>query len=91
MQIIILRRLMAANWMSRLGIKARIVDKRADALSAGQADAVQPRTLEIWDSFGIADGILKEATPMSGSNSSSMRSQISILKNLRRILLLESR
>lgn len=82
---------MAANWMSRLGIKTRIVDKRADALSTGQADGLQPRTLEIWDSFGIADGILKDAIPLSGSNSPSMSSQISILKNLRRILLLESR
>jgi 2-polyprenyl-6-methoxyphenol hydroxylase-like FAD-dependent oxidoreductase len=82
---------MAANWMSRLGIKTRIVDKRADALSTGQADGLQPRTLEVWDSFGIADGILKEAIPTSGSNFPSVRSQISILKNLRRILLLESR
>lgn len=82
---------MAANWMSRLGIKTRIVDKRADALSTGQADGLQPRTLEIWDSFGIADGILKEAIPVSGMNSLLMRSQILILKNLCRILLLESR
>jgi hypothetical protein len=54
-------------------------------------EQTRDQDLEIWDSFGIADGILKEAIPMSGSNSPSTRSQISILKNLRRILLLESR
>ena len=82
---------MAANWMSRLGIKTRIVDKRADAISTDQADGIQPRTLEIWDSFGISDGILKKSNPLLGSNSPSMMSQLTVLKNLRRILFLESR
>jgi len=57
---------MAANWMSRLGIKTRIVDKRADKVMTGQADGIQQRTLEIFDSFGIADQVLKESNPLTG-------------------------
>lgn len=52
--------LMAANWLSRLGISFRIVDKRAVGVHNGQADGVQPRTCEIFDSFGIADELVRE-------------------------------
>lgn len=34
--------LMLALWMSRLGIKARIVDKRTDKVFSGQADGCAP-------------------------------------------------
>lgn len=43
--------LMMANWMSRCGIKTRIVDKRGTKIFNGQADGLQCRTLEIFDSF----------------------------------------
>jgi phenol 2-monooxygenase len=58
---------MAANWMSRLGVKTRVVDKKADNVNAGQADGILSRTLEIWESFGIADQILKECLPLRGT------------------------
>lgn len=45
--------LMAANWFSKTGIKARIVDKRGTKVFNGQADGLQCRTLEILDSFGF--------------------------------------
>jgi 2-polyprenyl-6-methoxyphenol hydroxylase-like FAD-dependent oxidoreductase len=57
---------MAANWMSRLGINTRIIDKRPEKVQAGQADGIQARTLEIWDSFGIVDRIVKEGNPLDG-------------------------
>lgn len=47
--------------MAHLGIKARIIDKRSDEVQVGQADGITARTLEIFDSFGFADRILKEA------------------------------
>lgn len=43
--------LMMANWMARCGIVTRIVDKRGTKIFNGQADGLQCRTLEIFDSF----------------------------------------
>jgi len=54
-------RMMLATWMARCGINARIVDKRGTKIYAGQADGLQLRSLEIFDSFGFADRAWKEA------------------------------
>ena len=56
--------LMAATWAARCGIHARIVDKRGTKIFSGQADGLQSRTLEIFESFGFVDRILKEAHHM---------------------------
>jgi phenol 2-monooxygenase len=56
--------LVSALWMSRLGIKTRIVDKRGTKVFAGQADGFQARSLEMLDSFGIADRVWKESNHM---------------------------
>ncbi|KAI1821625.1 FAD binding domain-containing protein [Xylaria intraflava] len=55
--------LMLSLWLSRLGIVTRVIDKRTDKISSGQADGFQARTLEILDSFGI-DGAWKSANRM---------------------------
>ncbi|KAL8919408.1 MAG: hypothetical protein Q9208_006786 [Pyrenodesmia sp. 3 TL-2023] len=51
---------MAATWATRYGISCRIVDKKEARVQTGHADGLQPRTLEILDSFGIVDRPLKE-------------------------------
>ncbi|KAF2029758.1 hypothetical protein EK21DRAFT_67138 [Setomelanomma holmii] len=56
--------MMMAAWMARCGINARIVDKRGTRIYAGQADGLQIRSLEIFDSFGFADRAWKEANHM---------------------------
>ncbi|RHZ63954.1 hypothetical protein CDV55_105486 [Aspergillus turcosus] len=56
--------LMSANWMSRLGIKTRIVDKRSTKVFSGQADGLQCRTLEILDSFDFAHRAWRESNHM---------------------------
>ena len=56
--------MMMAAWMARMGINARIVDKRSTKIFAGQADGLQCRSLEIFDSFGFADRAWKEANHM---------------------------
>ncbi|KAK5550625.1 hypothetical protein LTR46_011372 [Exophiala xenobiotica] len=43
--------LMMAEWMAKCGVKTRIVDKRGTKVFNGQADGLQCRTLEIFDSF----------------------------------------
>ena len=56
--------LMAATWAARCGIHARMVDKRATKIFNGQADGLQSRSLEIFDSFGFVDRVLKESNHM---------------------------
>lgn len=55
---------MAATWMSRCGIKTRIIDKKSGKIYHGQADGLQSRTLEIFDSFGLIDGIWRQSNHM---------------------------
>ena len=56
--------LMAATWAARCGIHARIIDKRGTKIFNGQADGLQCRSLEIFDSFGFADRVWKESNHM---------------------------
>lgn len=55
---------MAATWMARLGVPTRIIDKRSTKIFSGQADGLQCRSLEIFDSFGFADRVWKESNHM---------------------------
>ncbi|KAI9154778.1 Phenol hydroxylase [Paramyrothecium foliicola] len=56
--------LMLATWMARLGVKTRIVDKRFDRINSGQADGLQSRTFEIFDSLGFGQDVWREANHM---------------------------
>jgi phenol 2-monooxygenase (NADPH) len=50
--------------MSRCGIKTRIVDRRDTKIFSGQADGLQSRTFEIFDSFGFAHRAWRESNHM---------------------------
>jgi phenol 2-monooxygenase len=39
--------LMAATALTKAGVSVRIVDKRANRVTVGHADGVQPRTVEV--------------------------------------------
>jgi phenol 2-monooxygenase len=52
---------MAATWMASTGIKAMLIDKKAERTQVGHADGVESRTLEILDSFGLAESIYRDA------------------------------
>lgn len=39
--------LMCAHGLAKAGVDVRIVDKRPSKVAAGQADGIQPRTLEV--------------------------------------------
>lgn len=56
--------LMMATWLAKCGVHARIVDKRGTKVFNGQADGLQCRTLEIFDSLGFGDRAWKEANHM---------------------------
>ena len=53
--------LCAATWLARYGIRCKIVDSRSKPLKVGQADGVQCRTVEVFESFGIVEELLREA------------------------------
>ncbi|KAI0738676.1 FAD binding domain-containing protein [Daedaleopsis nitida] len=58
---------MCANALQQAGVSVRIVDKRPVGLAAGQADGCQPRTLEIMQSYGLADKLFKRGEMISKS------------------------
>ncbi|EXJ58879.1 hypothetical protein A1O7_06309 [Cladophialophora yegresii CBS 114405] len=53
--------LMAAAWASRMGLDARTLDDKLDRVQTGRADGLHVRTLEILDSFGMANAINEKA------------------------------
>ncbi|KAL1740208.1 FAD-binding monooxygenase, partial [Schizophyllum fasciatum] len=53
--------LMAATALKRAGISVRIIDKSPQPTTAGQADGIQPRTLEILQNYGLADELLRRS------------------------------
>ncbi|KAF2811038.1 2-polyprenyl-6-methoxyphenol hydroxylase [Mytilinidion resinicola] len=53
--------LCAALWLARSGINFKILDKRSERMTRGQADGVQCRTVEIFESFGVAEDLLRDA------------------------------
>ncbi|KAJ7015890.1 FAD binding domain-containing protein [Mycena alexandri] len=57
--------LMLGCWLARTGVKARIIDQRATKITRGHADGVQCRTIEIFQSFGMAERIQMEANELS--------------------------
>lgn len=56
---------MLGCWLARLGVKARIIDERPAKITRGHADGVQCRTIEIFQSFGMAERIQKEGNELS--------------------------
>lgn len=53
--------LCAAVWLARCGVDFKILERRGGPLQQGQADGVQCRTVEILESLGLGDDLLKEA------------------------------
>ncbi|KAJ3558697.1 hypothetical protein NM688_g764 [Phlebia brevispora] len=56
--------LFCANGLARAGVSVRIVDKTPEKVAAGQADGLQPRTLEVLQSYGLAERVFREGTQM---------------------------
>ncbi|KAJ5736439.1 uncharacterized protein N7483_001564 [Penicillium malachiteum] len=53
--------LSAALWLARHGIRSKILERRDGPMKMGQADGVQCRTVEIFESFGVSEELLREA------------------------------
>lgn len=53
--------LCTATWLARCGVRCKIIEARAGPLENGQADGVQCRTVEVFESFGLADELLRDS------------------------------
>src|ERR1700681_1533116 len=51
--------LVLALWLTRLGVRVRIVDKTAEPGTTSRALAVQARTLELYSQMGLADAVIE--------------------------------
>ncbi|KAF7294370.1 hypothetical protein HMN09_01166300 [Mycena chlorophos] len=59
--------LMCANALAKAGVNVKIVDLRPKKVAAGQADGIQPRTIEVFQSYGLAERLLREGNQMHGA------------------------
>lgn len=60
--------LMAAYWMARYGVNARIIDKRDTKVFVGHADGLRARTLELFDSMGFQHRVTHEGSISTEAN-----------------------
>ena len=60
--------LVLALWLTRLGIRVRIIDKTAEPGTTSRALAVQARTLELYRQVGLADAVVERGRKMTAIN-----------------------
>jgi len=60
--------LVLALWLTRLGIRIRIVDKTNEPGTTSRALAVQARTLELYRQIGLADEVVAHGRRTIGAN-----------------------
>ncbi|CAG7954617.1 unnamed protein product [Penicillium olsonii] len=53
--------LCAATWLAKYGVRCKVLERRDGPMKMGQADGVQCRTVEIFESFGVGEELLREA------------------------------
>src|SRR5574342_790738 len=55
-------------WLTRLGLRVRIVDKTAEPGTTTRALVVQARTLEFYHQLDLADAVLERGRKMTAAN-----------------------
>jgi 2-polyprenyl-6-methoxyphenol hydroxylase-like FAD-dependent oxidoreductase len=60
--------LVLALWLTRLGVRVRIVDKTAEPGTTSRALAVQARTLEFYSQIGLADTVVERGRKTIAAN-----------------------
>jgi 2-polyprenyl-6-methoxyphenol hydroxylase-like FAD-dependent oxidoreductase len=60
--------LVLALWLTRLGVRVRIVDKSGEPGTTSRAVAVQARTLELYSQIGLADAIVDRGRNVAAAN-----------------------
>ena len=60
--------LVLALWLTRLGVRVRIIDKTAEPGTTSRALAVQARTLEFYRQIGLADAVVAGGRKLAAVN-----------------------
>jgi 2-polyprenyl-6-methoxyphenol hydroxylase-like FAD-dependent oxidoreductase len=60
--------LVLALWLTRLGVRVRIIDKTSEPGTTSRALAVQARTLELYRQVGLADAVVSRGRTMTTIN-----------------------
>jgi 2-polyprenyl-6-methoxyphenol hydroxylase-like FAD-dependent oxidoreductase len=60
--------LVLALWLTRLGVRVRIIDKRAALEATSRAVGVQARTLELYSQIGLADEVVERGRKALAAN-----------------------
>src|ERR1700687_3027870 len=60
--------LVLALWLTRLGVRVRIIDKTAEPGTTSRALAVQARTLELYSQVGLADAVVERGRKIVAAN-----------------------
>jgi 2-polyprenyl-6-methoxyphenol hydroxylase-like FAD-dependent oxidoreductase len=60
--------LVLALWLTKLGVRVRIIDKTAEPGTTSRAVAVQARTLELYRQVGLADAVVEAGVKVAGAN-----------------------
>jgi 2-polyprenyl-6-methoxyphenol hydroxylase-like FAD-dependent oxidoreductase len=60
--------LVLALWLTRFGVSVRIIDKLAASGTTSRALAVQGRTLEFYQQFGLAQAVIDHGHKVAGIN-----------------------
>jgi 2-polyprenyl-6-methoxyphenol hydroxylase-like FAD-dependent oxidoreductase len=60
--------LVLALWLTRLGVRVRVVDKAAEPGTTSRAVAVQARTLELYRQVGLADAVVDAGRKFVAAN-----------------------
>ncbi|MGH9685166.1 MAG: FAD-dependent monooxygenase [Candidatus Acidiferrales bacterium] len=60
--------LVLALWLTRLGVRLRIVDKTSGPGTTSRAVAVQARTLELYNQIGLADAVVERGRKVVALN-----------------------
>jgi len=60
--------LVLALWLTRLGVKVRIIDKVSEPGTTSRALAVQARTLELYHQVGLDDAVIAGGVKIQNLN-----------------------
>src|SRR6185295_8736616 len=60
--------LVLAHWLSRAGVRLRLIDKAAEPGTTSRALGVQARTLELYRQLGLDEVAVSAGTPFKGIN-----------------------
>src|ERR1700692_1270949 len=60
--------LVLALWLTKLGVKVRIIDKTAEAGTTSRALAIQARTLELYRQLDLADPVVERGHKVPAVN-----------------------